>query len=60
MTKSFLEPIVLKPENEKLIREAFSKKNLNKIRESKSQTKQSRLINRTKLERVKAKQSNLD
>ncbi len=47
MTKSFLEPIVLKPENEKLIREAFSKKNLNKIRESKSQTKQSRLINRT-------------
>ena len=28
MTKAFLEPIVLKPENESLVRKAFSKESL--------------------------------
>lgn len=32
MTKAFLEPIVLKPKNEDLVRKAFSKESLNKVR----------------------------
>jgi len=32
MTKAFLEPIVLKPENENLVRKAFSKESLNKVK----------------------------
>ena len=32
MTKAFLEDTILKPENEKLIIEAFSEKNLNKVK----------------------------
>jgi len=32
MTKAFLEDTILKPENEKLILEAFSEKNLNKVK----------------------------
>ncbi len=32
MTKAFLEPLVLKPENEKFIREAFSKKNMDRVK----------------------------
>jgi hypothetical protein len=31
MTKAFLEPMVLKPENEKFILEAFSNKSLKKV-----------------------------
>ena len=33
MTKVFLETIVLKPENEKLVLEAFSEKSLKKVKE---------------------------
>ena len=33
MTKAFLEPIIIKTESEKLIINAFSKKNLKKIKE---------------------------
>lgn len=33
MTKAFLEPLVLKPENEIFIRQAFSKKNMEKVKE---------------------------
>ena len=33
MTKAFLEPIVLKPKNEDLVRKAFSKESLNKVRD---------------------------
>jgi ATP phosphoribosyltransferase regulatory subunit HisZ len=33
MTKAFLEKMVLKPENEKLVLEAFSKKSLKKVKE---------------------------
>ena len=33
MTKAFLETMVLKPENEKLVLEAFSKKSLKKVTE---------------------------
>jgi len=33
MTKAFLETMVLKPENEKLVIEAFSKKSLSKVKE---------------------------
>jgi len=33
MTKAFLETMVLKPENEKFVLEAFSEKNLKKVRE---------------------------
>jgi ATP phosphoribosyltransferase regulatory subunit HisZ len=32
MTKAFLEAMVLKPENEKLVIEAFSEKSLNKVK----------------------------
>ena len=32
MTKSFLEPLVLKPENEKFIIDAFSSKSLDKVK----------------------------
>ncbi len=32
MTKAFLEPLVLKPENEKFIREAFSKNNMDRVK----------------------------
>lgn len=32
MTKAFLEPIVLKPENENLVRIAFSKKSLDRAK----------------------------
>ena len=32
MTKAFLEPIVLKPENENLVRIAFSKKSLDRVK----------------------------
>lgn len=39
MTKAFLEPMVLKRENEKLVLEAFSKKNLEKIRKFESEKK---------------------
>ena len=40
MTKAFLETMVLKPRNEKLVLEAFSKKSLKKVKEfdSKRQT----------------------
>ncbi|MFA5215950.1 hypothetical protein [Sulfuricurvum sp.] len=44
MTRAFIEPIILKPENEKYIREAFLKKNQKRVEEfNKNQTK-----NRTK------------
>ena len=33
MTKAFLEPIVLEPKNEALVRKAFSKESLKKVRE---------------------------
>jgi len=33
MTKAFLETMVLKPENEKLVLEAFSAKSLKKVKE---------------------------
>lgn len=33
MTKAFLEPLVLKPENEKFIREAFSKSNMDRVKQ---------------------------
>ncbi len=33
MTKAFLETMVLKPKNEKLVIEAFSKKSFNKIKD---------------------------
>ena len=41
MTKAFLETMVLKPENEKLVLEAFSEKSLKKVKEfdSKRRTK---------------------
>lgn len=32
MTKAFLEPIILKPENEELVRKAFSKESLEKVK----------------------------
>ena len=32
MTKAFLELLVIKPENEKFIREAFSKNNMEKVK----------------------------
>ena len=32
MTKAFLEPIVLKPENENLVRKAFSKESLERAK----------------------------
>lgn len=32
MTKAFLEPIVLQPKNEDLVREAFSKESLKKLK----------------------------
>ncbi len=37
MTKAFLEIMVLKPENEKLVLEAFSKKSLKKVTEFNSE-----------------------
>jgi len=42
MTKSFLEPMVLKPENEKFIRDAFSSESLDKVK-SFNQTKREKL-----------------
>ncbi len=33
MTKAFLETMILKPENEKFVIEAFSKKSLEKVKE---------------------------
>jgi ATP phosphoribosyltransferase regulatory subunit HisZ len=33
MTKAFLETMVLKPDNEKFVIEAFSKKNLKKVKD---------------------------
>ncbi|MCB4747331.1 MAG: hypothetical protein LGB71_03075 [Sulfurovum sp.] len=33
MTKAFLETMVLKPENEQLVLEAFSEKNLKKVKD---------------------------
>ncbi len=32
MTKAFLEPIVLKPENENIVRISFSKKRLDRVK----------------------------
>lgn len=32
MTKAFLEPLILKPENEKFIRKAFSKSNMDRVK----------------------------
>jgi len=32
MAKVFLEPLVLRPENEKFIREAFSKSNIDRVK----------------------------
>ena len=46
MTKVFLEPLNLKPESEKFIREAFSKSNKDKIKKYDA-------IKRPKLKRVK-------
>ena len=43
MTKSFLEPMVLKPENEKFITDAFSSKSLDKAKS----------FNKTKREKLK-------
>ena len=43
MTKSFLEPLVLKPENEKFIIDAFSSKSLDKVKN----------FNKTKREKLK-------
>jgi len=42
MTKSFLEPMVLKPENEKYIIDAFSSESLDKVK-SFNQTKREKL-----------------
>ncbi len=39
MTKAFLEPMVLKRENERFVLEAFSKTNLEKIRKFESEKK---------------------
>lgn len=33
MTKAFLEAMVLKPENEKFVRQAFSEKSLKKVKD---------------------------
>lgn len=33
MTKAFLEPIVLKPKNEDLVRKAFSKESLKQVKD---------------------------
>jgi len=41
MTKAFLEPIVLKPENESLVRKAFSKESLNRVKEFNSRKRTS-------------------
>ena len=48
MTKAFLERMVLKPENEKLILKAFSKKSLEKVKEfdSKRESKLRKISNR--------------
>lgn len=43
MTSAFIEPIILKPENEKYIREAFSPENKQRIQEfNKNQSKNQR------------------
>lgn len=39
MTKAFLETMVLKPENEKLVLDAFSKKSLKKVKDFDSKRK---------------------
>ena len=46
MTKAFLEPLVLKPENEKFILEAFSKNNKDRVQKFNS-------IKRPKLKKTK-------
>jgi ATP phosphoribosyltransferase regulatory subunit HisZ len=48
MTKAFLEAMVLKPENEKLVVEAFSEKSLKKVKEfdSKRQSKLKKTVDR--------------
>ena len=48
MTKAFLERMVLKPENEKLILKAFSKKSLKKVKEfdAKRESKLRKISNR--------------
>ncbi len=49
MTKAFLEPLVLKHENEKLVLEAFSKTNLEKIRKFESKKNLSKRTAKRKL-----------
>ena len=39
MTKAFLEPTILKPENEKFIMEAFSKKSFEQLKNYNKNTK---------------------
>lgn len=48
MTKAFLETMVLKPENEKLVLDAFSKKSLKKVKvfDSKRKTQLTRMVGR--------------
>jgi len=48
MTKAFLEEIILQPTNEKFVIEAFSQKNLKKIKEfeSKKATKLKKIFDR--------------
>lgn len=50
MTKAFLEPIVLKPENEYLVRKAFSKESMEKISTFNSQKRVS--IKRTSNKKI--------
>lgn len=46
MTKAFLEPLIIKQENEKFIHKAFSKKNIQKIKDFDT-------IKRPKLKKIK-------
>ncbi len=48
MTKAFLEPIVLKPENESLVRKAFSKESLSRVKlfNSSKRTSLKRTVNK--------------
>lgn len=50
MTKAFLEPIVLKPENEDLVRKAFSKESLERVKTFNSRKRAS--IKRTTTKKI--------
>jgi hypothetical protein len=52
MTQAFLEPIVLKPENEKFIVTAFSKENLQKISDF-EKTKRIKLRRTTNIKKLR-------